>query len=255
MALELVQVACRGDNYAVLIHDKTLGVTAVVDTPAAEPIMAALEQRGWAANEIWTTHHHGDHTEGHLALKARYGSTIIGPRAEADKIPGIDKTVSDGTNLRFAGRDVLVIATPGHTLGHVAYYIPDEGVAFVGDTLFAMGCGRVMEGTMDDMWRSVRKLADLPAQTLIYCGHEYTAANARFSLSIEPNNPDLKARAAHVEQLRAKGLATIPTTIGLELLTNPFVRAELDSVKEAVGMAGKPASAVFAELRERKNRA
>ncbi len=156
--------------------------------------------------------------------------------------------------MRFAGRDVMVIATPGHTLGHVAYWMPSEGVAFVGDTLFAMGCGRVFEGTPAQMWSSIRKLADLPASTLVYCGHEYTLANARFARSIEPDNPDLAARLARVEALRAAGQATIPTTIGAELLTNPFVRAEQPEVKAAVGMAGAPAAAVFAELRERKNR-
>lgn len=254
MPLDIVNLPCLGDNYAALIHDPDTGETAVVDTPDAGPIQAELDRRGWRLTEIWTTHHHGDHTAGHLALKTATGARIVGPKAEADRVPGLDTAVGEGTPMRFAGRDVMVIATPGHTLGHVAYWMPSEGVAFVGDTLFAMGCGRVFEGTPAQMWSSIRKLADLPASTLVYCGHEYTLANARFARSIEPGNPDLAARIARVEALRAAGQATIPTTIGAELLTNPFVRAEQPEVKAAVGMAGAPAAAVFAELRERKNR-
>jgi len=254
MPLETVLLPCRADNYAVLLHHAESGETAVVDTPDGAVIEAELDRRGWRLTHILTTHHHGDHTEGHARLTARFGCAVIAPAAEADRIPGTTQKAVEGTTLHFAGRDVLVIATPGHTKGHVAYYMPSEDVVFVGDTLFAMGCGRLFEDTPQAMWSSLSKLGDLPPRTLVYCGHEYTASNARFARSIEPDNPDTKRRADEVAAARARGEPTVPTSIGLELLTNPFLRADQPGVKAALAMADAPPVAVFAELRARKDR-
>lgn len=254
MPLDLVLLPCRADNYAVLLHHAASGQTAVVDTPDGATIDAELERRGWRLTHIFTTHHHGDHVEGHGRLKEKYGCTVIAPAAEADKIPGTDVRVHDGTSFSFAGRDVMVIATPGHTKGHVAYYFAADGIVFAGDTLFALGCGRLFEDTPEAMWRSLQKLADLPPDTVVYCGHEYTQANARFALTIEPDNPALQERARMIDALRTRGVPTIPTSIGLELTTNPFLRAGEPAVKAAVGLPTAPAAQVFAEIRARKDR-
>lgn len=253
MPLEIVLLPCRSDNYAVLMHHATSGETAVVDTPDGDVIAAELARRQWRLTMILTTHHHGDHTAGHAALTTQHGCRVIGPAAEADRIPGLTQPVREGSTIPFAGRDVLVIGTPGHTKGHIAFYVPTDGLVFAGDCLFAIGCGRILEDSAEAMWSSLSKLADLPPDTQVYCGHEYTQANARFALTIEPDNPDLLARAKAVDAARVRHEPTIPTTIGLELLTNPFLRADQPQVKAAVGMAGQPAAQVFAELRRRKN--
>jgi hydroxyacylglutathione hydrolase len=253
MPIEFVLVPCRSDNYAVLLHHAASDETAVVDTPDGPSIAAALDQRGWRLTHVLTTHDHGDHVEGHLALKERYGATIVAAAKDKATVPGGDVFVHEGSTIRFAGRDILTIETPGHTKGHVAYYMPEERAVFVGDTLFAMGCGRLLGGTASDMWSSLQKLGDLPPDTRVWCGHEYTAANARFALTIEPDNADLVRRATLVAAMRTAGEPTIPTTIGAELLTNPFLRADQPEVKSAVGMAGKPAAEVFAALRARKD--
>jgi hydroxyacylglutathione hydrolase len=254
MSLEIVLLPCRSDNYAVLLHDSERGETAVIDTPDGAIIEDELLRRDWKLTHIFTTHHHADHTEGHNRLKKHYGATVIAPASEADKIPGVDVTVSEGSIVRFAGLDVMTIETPGHTNGHVAFYIPSEGVVFVGDTMFALGCGRLLEGTPGAMWRSLTKLADLPPDTVVYCGHEYTLGNANFALTIEPGNVELVVRAAAIEAARAKGEPTVPFTIADELMTNPFVRADQATVKAAVGMPDAPAEQVFAEIRARKDR-
>jgi hydroxyacylglutathione hydrolase len=182
------QFICREDNYGVLLHDQRTGATASIDAPDAAAVERELKNKGWQLTHIFTTHHHGDHVEGNIALKERFGCTIIGPGAESTPIPGIDRTVAGGDTFQFAGREVRVIDTPGHTRGHISYYIPEETSAFVGDTLFALGCGRVVEGTMDMMWQSLDRLRSLPPATTVYVGHEYTEANARFALTIEPQN-------------------------------------------------------------------
>jgi hydroxyacylglutathione hydrolase len=255
MSLEIVQLPCRVDNYAVLLHDPLTKETACIDTPDGAVIAAALDARGWRLTHILTTHHHPDHVAGHELLKARFGCTVYAPLAEVARIPVVDQALRDGTMLRFGGRDVMAIATPGHTLGHICYYFAADGLLFAGDTLFAMGCGRLFEGTAQQMWASLRKITDLPPQTAVYCGHEYTLSNGQFALTIEPDNADLVARMARVQALREAGLPTLPTSIGLELLTNPFVRADQKSVKAALGMGGQADCEVFAEIRERKNRA
>jgi hydroxyacylglutathione hydrolase len=252
--LEIHQFPCLSDNFGVLIHDAGHGLTASIDAPDAKAVAAALKAKGWKLTHILTTHHHGDHTGGNAALKADTHCTIIGPRNEAGKIPGIDKEVGQGDTFMFGGHKVEVLDTPGHTAGHITYVIPSAGVAFVGDTLFAIGCGRVIEGNAEMMWNSLRKLMALPKDTKVYCGHEYTQANARFALTIEPENAALQRRAKEVDALRAAGKATLPTTIGLELETNPFLRPHVAAIQKRLGMVGQPEWQVFGEIRERKNR-
>lgn len=253
VALIIDQFFTRADNFGVLIHDPKSGLTASIDAPEEAPIVAKLKEKGWKLDNIFTTHHHGDHVEGNLPLKAAFGCTITGPAREADRIPGIDKQVKGGDRFAFGGFAVEVIDTPGHTLGHITYYLPDAGVAFVADTLFAVGCGRISEGTAEMMWSSLEKIAALPDDTAIYCGHEYTATNIRFALTIEPENADLVARAAEVEALRAVGKATLPTTIRREKQTNPFLRANEPGIRARLGMNDAPVAAVFGEIRKRKD--
>jgi hydroxyacylglutathione hydrolase len=245
---------CLKDNYGVLLHDPDTGATASVDAPEAGPVEEALQQAGWKLTDILVTHHHGDHTAGIAALKAKYKCRVVAPEKEAKKIPGVDKTVREGDEVKVGKLTAKVIETPGHTLGHIAYWFPKDHLAFVGDTLFSIGCGRVIEGDAAMMWRSLAKLRDLPNETQVYCGHEYTAANIRFARTIEPDNPVLTAREAQVERLLDEGEPTIPVTIGDEKLANPFLRADLPEVKGILGMDGTPAAEVFAAIRGRKDR-
>ncbi|HRN84056.1 MAG TPA: hydroxyacylglutathione hydrolase [Hyphomicrobium sp.] len=246
---------CLKDNFGVLVHDRDGGVTLAVDAPDADTVQRALAEKGWQLTHILVTHHHADHTAGIPALKAQTGCTVIGPRAEAQRIPGLDQEVAEPDALAFGTLQAVVIDTPGHTIGHVSYWFPEAKVAFVGDTLFALGCGRVLEGTAEMMWGSLKKIAVLPPDTTLYCGHEYTVANGRFGLSIEPDNPALKARLDEAERLRAEGRATLPTRVGLELETNVFLRTDQRTIRERVGLPLAPDWKVFAELRERKNHA
>jgi hydroxyacylglutathione hydrolase len=253
MALAIFQFPCLSDNYGVLIHDEATGRTASIDAPDADAVSAALAQKGWRLTEILTTHHHPDHTDGNLALKAATGCTITGPGYEADKIPGIDKTLREGDVYDFAGHPVHVIWTPGHTLGHIAYYLPEDGIAFAGDTMFALGCGRVFEGTLLQMWESLQKLAALPDETVVYCGHEYTESNLRFALTIDPANPALIARGAEIKKLRADGRPTVPTTIAAEKATSPYLRADDPAVRATMKLADASAADVFAAIRTAKD--
>lgn len=253
--LDILQFACRSDNFGVLIHDEAAGVTAAIDAPDAESILAKLAERGWNLTHLLITHHHSDHTAGNLQLKEATGCTVVGPEAEADRIPGIDRGVGEGDTIAFGEFEIRVIETPGHTIGHVTYWIPAGSVAFVGDTMFAMGCGRIFEGNAKVMWASLKKLMALPPETEIYCGHEYTAANATFALTIDPENVALQKRAKDVAEQRSKGLATLPTRIDLELETNPFLRPHVAAIRRRLGMQYDPDWRVFAEIRERKNKA
>jgi len=253
MALEVHMFPCLNDNYGFLLHDPDTGATAVIDTPEVAPINAALEEKGWKLTHILNTHHHFDHAGGNEALKKQWGCTVVGAANDAQRIPGIDVRVSDGERLSFGSTEAVIIETPGHTTGHIAYYFAEDGIAFVGDTLFALGCGRLFEGSPADMWRSLRKLMALPDDTVVYCAHEYTQANAAFALSVEPDNADLVARAEEIDRLRAAGRPTVPTTIGLEKATNPFLRPDSDGLRATIGMEQDDVVAVFAETRRRKD--
>ena len=254
-ALEIVLVPCLTDNYCVLLHDAASGETAAIDAPEPASIKAALTERGWQLNHIFVTHHHTDHTAGIPELKAFYGAAVTGPEVEAERIPGLSRAVSEASALSFAGHPVQVLETPGHTLGHVTYYFPGEQLAFTGDTLFSLGCGRIFEGDAETMWRSVSKIASLPDATRIYCGHEYTLSNARFALTIEPENEALRTRFKEIEALRAAGLPTLPAMLGNEKATNPFLRAGSRSIRARLGMLGMPDWQVFSRLRQLKNKA
>ena len=254
MPAEIRLFRCLSDNYGVLLHDPESGATAAIDAPEAVPIETALKATGWKLTDILVTHHHADHTDGIRALKERYKCRVVAPAAEASRIPAVDETVREGDKVKIGTLSANVIETPGHTSGHIAYWFHGEQLAFAGDTLFSIGCGRVIEGTPEQMWRSLVKLRDLPDNTEIYCGHEYTAANIRFARTIEPNNKALAAREAETNQQISKGESTIPVTIGEEKRANPFLRADLPEVAAGIGMAGKPAAEVFAEIRARKNK-
>jgi hydroxyacylglutathione hydrolase len=250
--LQIHQFTILGDNYAVLLHDPQTGATASIDAAEAGPIEAELERKGWKLTDVLVTHHHGDHVAGLADLKAKHGCKVTGPDNPA--IAGIDNVVRDGDRFRWAGREIVAIATPGHTLDMINYHLPADGIVFTGDTLFALGCGRVFEGSMEMMWNSLSRLAALPAETRIYCGHEYTLANARFALSVDPDNAALQRRAAQVEKLRAEGKPTVPSLLSEELATNPFLRAADPAIRRHLGMEGASDAEVFAKIRERKNR-
>ncbi len=254
MPAQIYQFPCLTDNFGVLIHDPGSGATASIDAPEAAPVEAALAKTGWRLTDILVTHHHADHTGGIGALKAQHKCRVVAPRAEAQRIADVDETVAEGDQVKVGTLQAGVIDTPGHTAGHISYFLPADNLAFVGDTLFSIGCGRIIEGTPEMMWNSLLKLRALPDDTRFYCGHEYTAANIRFAKTIEPDNKALAARAAEVTRLLAAGKATIPATIAAEKAANPFLRADDAEVANAVGLAGSPAWKVFAEIRERKNR-
>jgi hydroxyacylglutathione hydrolase len=263
--LEIRQFLCRSDNYGVLIHDKNASVTAAIDTPEEAAVRAELARTGWRLTHIFTTHHHFDHVEGHAGLKRDTGCKIYGPAKESAEIPGIDVTVKEGDRIAFGSFEVQVLETPGHTPGHVTYVIPNaieaadsngtSPVAFAGDTLFSVGCGRVMEGRHAEMWRSLEKIAALPPDTVIYCGHEYTQSNVKFALSVEPANEALLRRKREVDALRDEKRPTLPTVLAAELETNPFLRVKSPAIRHALGFGADVTDAkVFEELRRRKDR-
>ena len=220
----------RNRNYGFLLHDEASGETACIDTPELDPILAALDETGWRLTQIWNTHHHFDHVGANTALADRFDIEIVGNTDDAARIPGLTRSMRGGDTFRFGSHDVHVIDTPGHTLGHVVYHVPaahsGEGAAFVGDTLFTMGCGRLFEGTPAQMYASLSQLKSLPPRTRLYCAHEYTVANAAFAVTVEPDNADLLAAKAEAEAKQADGIPTVPTTVGRELATNPFLRAK-----------------------------
>jgi hydroxyacylglutathione hydrolase len=245
---------CLSDNYGVLLHDPGSGATAAIDAPEAGPVEAALRTTGWRLTDILVTHHHADHTAGISDLKRRHRCRVVAPASEAARIPLVDETVREGTMVKVGGLSARVLETPGHTAGHIAYWFDAEDLAFVGDTLFSIGCGRVIEGTPEMMWDSLKKLRGLPGATRVYCGHEYTQANIRFAQTIEPDNMALIARAAEAAEQIAQHKPTVPTTLDAEKAANPFLRADSPEVAAAVGMQGKPPAQVFAEIRARKNK-
>ncbi len=251
--LEMHQFICRSDNYGLLVHDHQSGATASIDAPDATAIETELKKRGWQLTHIFNTHHHADHVEGNLALKERFGCVIYGPKAEAGKIPGIRKQVSGGETFTWAGREVKVYDCPGHTKGHIAYHIPSEFSLFAADTVFSLGCGRVLEGTFEEMYNSVNQFRALSPSTYLYCGHEYTEANGRFAMSVEAGNRALQQRVGVVTQLRKEGKMTCPTTIGDELKTNPFLRCDSAEIRRTLKLEAATDAEVFAELRRRKD--
>jgi hydroxyacylglutathione hydrolase len=252
--LEIAQFPCLSDNYGFLLHDPESGLTAAIDTPDADAIEAELERRNWRLTHIFNTHHHFDHAGGNLELKARHGCRVVGPRADAARIPGIDIGVGEGDLVPFGERRIEVYETPGHTRGHVVYFVPEAGAAFVGDTLFAMGCGRLFEGSPAEMWSSLQKILRWPDDTRIYCAHEYTLANARFAVTVDPENQELTARLEEVESLRQDGRPTVPTRLGTEKATNPFLRPDSPGLKAAVDLADADEVSVFARVRALKDR-
>jgi hydroxyacylglutathione hydrolase len=223
--LEIVRIPVLSDNYVWLVHEPGSGETAVIDPAVAEPVLAEAQARGWRIGQIWNTHWHPDHTGGNSAIKAATGAVVTGPAAEAARIPTLDRQVREGDRVTLGGVEAQVLEVPAHTAGHIAYHLASEEVVFVGDTLFAMGCGRLFEGTAEQMHSNLQRLAALPPATLAYCAHEYTLSNARYAVTVEPDNRALAARMAEVEAARAAGEPTVPTTIALELATNPFMRA------------------------------
>ena len=251
--LEMHQFICRSDNYGLLVHDHQSGATASVDAPDASVIESELKRRGWQLTHIFTTHHHTDHVEGNLALREQFGSIIVGPKLEAEKIPGIRKQVEGGDTFTWAGREVKVFACPGHTKGHIAYLIKSEFSLFAADTVFSLGCGRVFEGTFEEMFHSVNQFRTLSPSTYLYCGHEYTEANGRFAMTVEPGNRALQQRVGAVTKLRQDGKMTCPTTIGEELKTNPFLRCDSPEIRRNLNMETASDAEVFAELRKRKD--
>ncbi|NQV99416.1 MAG: hydroxyacylglutathione hydrolase [Rhodospirillales bacterium] len=251
--LEILQIPVLNDNYVYLAHDPQSKQTAVIDPAVGGPVMDALATKGWTLTHILNTHHHADHTGANLELKAETGCTIVGPKADRDRIPGIDVEVADGDTYALGKAVARVLDVPGHTRGHNAYWFKESDALFCGDTLFALGCGRVFEGTHKQMWNSLSKIMDLPDATRIYCAHEYTQTNGRFALTVEPGNPLLIARMTEIDQLRSQGKPTVPSTLGLEKATNPFLRPSSADLQQAVGLVGANLVDVFAETRIRKD--
>ncbi len=225
MSLEVIRIPVLNDNYVWLLHDAASGETVVVDPAVADPVLAAAAARGWTIGQIWNTHWHGDHIGGNAAIKAATGCSVTGPAAEADKIDTLDRGVGEGDSVRIGAHVAQVLAVPAHTAGHIAYHLAEERILFIGDTLFAMGCGRLFEGTAAQMFGNMQRLATLPDDTIVYCAHEYTQSNGRFALVADPDNAAIAARMADVDSARARGEATVPTTIGQERATNVFMRA------------------------------
>ena len=251
--LETILIPCLSDNYAVLAHDLESKQTLLVDAPVSAVILETLEDHNWKLTHILLTHHHHDHIGGLAAIKSITGAKVYGPARSQQKVPTIDIGLADGDEIAFGDLTIHALGTPGHTLDHLSFWIPDSHLAFTGDALFAMGCGRVFEGSLKEMWFAIDKLAKLPPETNIYCGHEYTEANGDFCLSIEPDNELLKQRVEEVRALREKGEPTLPTTILDELATNSFLRANDLDVKKSLGMAEAEDWEVFAEIRTRKD--
>jgi hydroxyacylglutathione hydrolase len=223
--VEIVRIPALSDNYIWLVHETASGETVVIDPAVADPVLAAAAERGWRIGQIWNTHWHPDHTAGNAQIKASTGCVVTGPAAEADRIATLDRVVREGDSVQLGAIQASVMEMPAHTAGHIVYHLPSEALIFTGDVLFAMGCGRLFEGTAAQMHHNMERLAQLAPDTLVYCAHEYTLGNARFAVTVDPHNQLLSERAAAVERARAADEATVPTTIALELATNPFMRA------------------------------
>ncbi|WP_170763737.1 hydroxyacylglutathione hydrolase [Ruegeria lacuscaerulensis] len=254
MPLEIVTVPCLSDNYAFLAHDAASGQTALIDAPEPGPILAELEARGWTLSHVLLTHHHWDHVDGLAGILERHPAKVIGAAADAHRLPPLDQQVSEGDTFEIGGEPVQVLDVSGHTVGHIAFYMPKSAVVFTADSLMALGCGRLFEGTAPQMWASLSKLAALPDETIVCSGHEYTQSNAKFAVTVDPNNAALQQRAADIDRARAAGEPTVPSTLALEKATNPFLRATDPVIQAHLGMENADPVAVFAEIRARKDR-
>jgi hydroxyacylglutathione hydrolase len=251
--LEIIQIPALIDNYIYILHDPRTLVTAVVDPTLADPVLRVLESKNWTLSYILNTHHHGDHIGGNDKVREETGAQIIAPLSEKNRIPHISKFVKEGDRVMIGQEEIQIFEVPGHTTGHIAFWCPHSKALFCGDTLFALGCGRLFEGTAEEMWASLLKIKKLPLDTKIYCAHEYTLANAQFALSIDPFNRALQHQIEQFKALRSLGKSTIPTLLNDEIAGNPFLRADVPAIAESIGLSGYPPEQVFAELRKRKN--
>jgi hydroxyacylglutathione hydrolase len=254
MPLELVTIPALSDNYTFLLHDSDSGATACIDAPEAEPILSALSERGWTLTEIWLTHHHHDHIGGVDDLVKHHDAKVVGAGADRHRLPSLNREVSEGDVFEFGGERVEVLDVPGHTVGHIAFVVPESGYAFTADSLMALGCGRLFEGTAEQMWDSLQKLAALDPETLICSGHEYTQANAKFAITVDPDNDDLKARIERIRLARDSNEPTVPSKLSEEVATNPFLRAADPTIQAHLDMIGAEPVDVFAEIRAHKDR-
>lgn len=254
MAMQIETIPCLSDNYAFLAHDPETGATAVVDVPEAGPIINALSARGWTLSHVLITHHHADHIGGLSQLLAAHPAKVVGAADDSRRLPPLDQAVKDGDSVTVGRESGTVIDVSGHTVGHVAYYFPDSAVVFTGDSLMALGCGRVFEGTPPQMWASLRKLSALPPETTVCSGHEYTENNGKFALTVDPDNAALISRLDAVQKARRNGIPTVPSSLAEELTTNPFLRATDPAIQAHLGMDGADPADVFAEIRARKDR-
>ncbi|MFZ5792548.1 MAG: hydroxyacylglutathione hydrolase [Pseudomonadota bacterium] len=252
-SLEIALVPLLRDNYGYLLHEPASALTGVVDPSESQPVLEAAAARGWRLTHVLNTHHHADHCGGNRGIKAATGARVVGPAYDRARIPEIDEAVDEASGFRFGRLAARVLFIPGHTRGHIAFWFESAHALFCGDTLFSLGCGRLFEGDPPTMWGSLSKLKALPGETRIYCGHEYTEANARFALTVDPDNEALKARAAEVKALRAQGRPTIPSTMESERAANPFLRADDPAIARRLGLEGAPAHEVFGEIRRRKD--
>ena len=253
MPLEIVTIPCLSDNYAFLAHDGATGATALIDVPEAGPIMDYLDQTGWLLSDIFLTHHHPDHVQGLAQVLSRFPARVTGAAADAQRLPKLDNAVQEGDRVEIGSVEGTVIDVSGHTVGHIALHFRAARAVFTADSLMALGCGRVFEGTMPQMYESLQKLAALPPETVVFSGHEYTMANGKFALTVDPDNPDLISRVREVDAMRAEDEPTVPSTLAQELATNPYLRADDPAIQAHLGMEGADPAAVFAEIRTRKN--
>lgn len=253
MPYDLVTIPCLSDNYAFLLRDLDTEEVAVIDVPEAGPILKALEENDWTLSQIWLTHHHPDHIDGVAGLLEEYPAKLFGARADAERLPPLDEALAEGDAFNLGNYEVRVIDVPGHTVGHIAFHVPEAKLAFTADSLMALGCGRLFEGSPAQMWDSLQKLAALPEDTTVCSGHEYTASNAKFALTIDPQNAALISRTAAIDAARDKGEATVPSQLSLEKQTNPFLRPADPGIRATLGMPDATDTEVFAEIRARKD--
>ena len=253
MPFDLITIPCLSDNYAYLLHDQTTGETACIDVPEAGPILAALEAHGWTLSQVWLTHHHWDHIDGLPDLLKGHHASVVGAAADAHRLPELNVSVKEGDTVKLGALEAQIFDVSGHTVGHIAFYVPGAKAAFTADSLMALGCGRLFEGTPAQMWDSMQKLMALPGDTTICSGHEYTASNAKFALTVDPENSALISRFKAVEDARAKGIPTVPSQLSTELETNPFLRPADPGIRAHLGMPNATDADVFAEIRKRKD--